>query len=195
MIAIIGYGSLLWDLGRLGPRVRGDWQRGAGPRLPLEFSSVSRRKRPGALGVGIDADVGADCATAVIAAVAASVAEARRDLAEREEMEESRIGAVEPGTGLIAARVPAIGARIADWCRGEGWDGAVWADYPPNFAEVKGTPFSIPAAFDHLRGLDDAGLLHAVPYITLAPPQTDTPLRRALAADGWWRAQIGRLMP
>ncbi|SVC10487.1 uncharacterized protein METZ01_LOCUS263341, partial [marine metagenome] len=37
-IAIIGWGSLLWDLDNLTPFVQGDWAINAGPRLPLEFS-------------------------------------------------------------------------------------------------------------------------------------------------------------
>ena len=43
-IAIIGWGSLLWDLDNLTPFVQGDWAINAGPRLPLEFSLVSRKR-------------------------------------------------------------------------------------------------------------------------------------------------------
>jgi hypothetical protein len=36
-IAIIGYGSLIWDLADLAAHVEGPWRRGAGPHLPVEF--------------------------------------------------------------------------------------------------------------------------------------------------------------
>ena len=53
--AIIGWGSLIWDLESLEPHVRGDWSMGAGPRLPMEFTRVSpKRKR--ALVVCLDAE-------------------------------------------------------------------------------------------------------------------------------------------
>lgn len=43
--AVIGFGSLIWDLDDLAPRVEGQWTLYAGPRLPLEFSLVSAKDR------------------------------------------------------------------------------------------------------------------------------------------------------
>jgi hypothetical protein len=44
-----------------------------------------------------------------------------------------------------------------------------------------------------LRCLTGDSLDEAVRYIENAPAATDTPLRRALSADDWWRAEARRL--
>jgi len=64
--AIIGWGSLIWDLDDLGPHVRGAWAMGAGPRLPMEFTRVSPKRRR-ALVVCLDPRHGVPCATNAIA--------------------------------------------------------------------------------------------------------------------------------
>ncbi|MDP6530786.1 MAG: hypothetical protein QF375_02760, partial [Arenicellales bacterium] len=51
--AIIGYGSLIWDLDNLAPYVEGEWDMYQGPHLPLEFSLISK-KRKRALALAID---------------------------------------------------------------------------------------------------------------------------------------------
>ncbi|MEM8819630.1 MAG: hypothetical protein AAGE90_08900, partial [Pseudomonadota bacterium] len=64
--AIIGWGSLIWDMDGLERHVTGDWAMSAGPALPLEFSRVSA-KRLGGLAVCIDPEHGVDCPSHVIA--------------------------------------------------------------------------------------------------------------------------------
>ncbi|MEM8597347.1 MAG: hypothetical protein AAGF76_12885, partial [Pseudomonadota bacterium] len=60
--AIIGWGSLLWDMDGLEPYVSGAWMLRAGPRLPLEFSRVSPKRLMG-LAVCIDPVEGTPCPT------------------------------------------------------------------------------------------------------------------------------------
>ena len=79
-IAIIGWGSLLWDLDNLTPFVQGDWAINAGPRLPLEFSLVSR-KRLGALALAIDEKHGAYSPSSIIHSMHSDIVEARSNLA------------------------------------------------------------------------------------------------------------------
>ena len=190
--AVLGWGSLIWDLDTLAPHVRLPWAMGAGPRLPMEFSRVSA-KRLMSLVVCLD-PAGAPCSTHAVASTRASLGEAVLDLARRERAPEHRIGGVCLASGAAQGR-EAIAAAVRDWCRKAGWTGAVWTDLLPNYAELAGEAFTIERGIGYLRTLSGESLDEAVRYIENAPSATDTPLRRRLAADPWWRAQAARLAP
>jgi hypothetical protein len=191
-IAVIGWGSLVWELGGLAARVEGDWRRGEGPVLPIEFSRVSA-KRLGALTACIDPAHGADCPTHVVRSTRTSVLRAAIDLALRERAPPLRIGLVAPARGLLQGRDGRVCTRVAAWCRETGHDAAVWTDLVPNFAEATGRPFGIEAATDYLARLDGAARRAAVGYVENAPAETDTPLRRHLARLDWWREAAAAL--
>ena len=189
--AILGWGSLIWDLDDLAPHVRGDWAMGAGPRLPMEFSRVSpKRKR--ALVVCLDPVDGVGCGTNVIASARDRIEAAVEDLARRERAPLEHIGALCRASGPVQGGKPEVAEAVRLWCEAGGWAGAVWTDLPANFAAELGEAFSIPRALAYLRTLDGAGLDEAVRYIEQAPPGTDTPLRRALGADDWWLEEARR---
>jgi hypothetical protein len=183
-VAVLGWGSLLWDLDDLAPKVEGGWLMDAGPRMPLEFSRISP-KRLLSLVVVIDPEHGDPCPTHAIPSRRATVAEAAADLAARERTGRDRIGAVCMASGL---RDGAAAGVVADWCAETGAAGAVWTDLPRNFEAETGGPFSVAAGLDYLRGLTGASAAEARRYIDGAPAATDTPLRRALADAPWWRA-------
>jgi len=187
-IRILAYGSLVWDLDDLAPHVRGDWDLGAGPSVPIEFARVSlKRKR--ALALVIEPDHGADCITHAIDSVRADIHEAAADLARRERTTDiAHIGAVCLDTGFRRSSSDRIAARVAAWCEATGARGAVWTDLPTNFLQSTGAPFSVEAAVAYLQALRGESLEEAVRYIENAPAATDTPLRRRLAADPWWRS-------
>ena len=188
-IAILGWGSLLWDLDDLAPKVAGDWRLAAGPALPLEFSRISPKRKLG-LVVCIDPDHGAPCATHAILSIRSDLDQARADLAARERAPEGLIGLTCTRTGRGHGR----GADfVAAWARAQGLAGAVWTDLPPNFAADRGEPFSLPAAESYLQSLTGDAHAEAVRYIENAPRWTDTPLRRRLAAAAWWRAAAAAL--
>lgn len=190
--AIIGWGSLIWDLETLADKIdaefgAGGWALGEGPPLPIEFSRVSR-KRPGALTLVIQSLGGdAPCATSYALSNRGEAEDAANDLAQRERAPRRLIGLWSASRG-VEAQNQAAGDEIAAWAQRLGLGGAVWTDLPCNFAESKGRPFSVEAAIAHLQALDGQQLAEAVAYIRNAPPQTDTPLRRALARNLWWRA-------
>lgn len=185
-IAIIGWGSLIWELDRLAARVEGDWQRGAGPMLPIEFSRVSK-KRLGALTACLDPVHGTDCATHVIRSTRTTVLRAAVDLALREQAAPTRIGLVAPARGLLQGRDGRVCSRVAAWCRETGHDAAVWTDLEANFETVAGRTFAPAAAAAYLAGLEGASRVMAVRYVANAPAETDTKLRRHLAGLDWWR--------
>jgi len=185
-IAILAWGSLLWDLDDLAPHVAGAWRLRGGPRLPMEFSRVSAKRLRG-LTVCLDPAAGVPCTTHAIASRRLDLHAARDDLARRERAPVSRIGwALANGVG--ESRLPAVVDAVVAWCRAGGWEGAAWTDLEPNFVEATGTHFTVTAGQEYLRALRGDSLAEAFRYIRKAPPSTRTPLRRALAADPWWRS-------
>lgn len=190
--AIIGWGSLIWDLDNLAPHVRGEWAMGHGPVLPMEFTRISPKRKLG-LVVCLDPVHGVGCTTNAIASVRGGIAEAIADLARRERAPEERIGAVCLGTGHENGSSGEIVALVAEWCGQRGLKGAVWTDLPSNFHEHRNEPFSIDRALAYLTTLTGESLDEAVRYIENAPTATDTPLRRRLAAEDWWQSEARRL--
>lgn len=187
-IAILGWGSLLWDLDDLAPKVDGNWQMGAGPRLPMEFSRISSKRKMG-LVVCLDPENGAPCPTHAIQSIRADIIETVADLAARERCTQGQIGYATPGQAR--SRLPSVAASVQDWLSETGWSGAVWTDLDPNFAAERGEAFSVARGMAYLRTLRGESWAEAHRYIAQAPAQTDTPLRRALAREDWWRAPSG----
>lgn len=189
--AVLGWGSLIWDLDNLAPHVRLPWAMSAGPRLPMEFSRISAKRRMG-LVVCLDPDAGVPCPTHALASTRSNLAGAITDLALRERAPEIRIGAVCLASGVEQGRAE-IAGTVRRWCATQGWTGAVWTDLLPNYAETTGAPFSPAAGAAYLATLTGDSLAEAVLYIENAPATTDTPLRRLLAADPWWRERAALL--
>ena len=184
-IAVIGFGSLLWDLDDLAPKVSGEWKMYEGPILPLEFSLVSR-KRHYALALVIDYGDGAPCPTCVIDSVRSEIGAAIVDLANRERMEPTNIGFVDRNTGESHSHREETRNTFWNWIEDSTYDGAVWTDGERNFEALTGRAFSLKTAQDHLRSLQGISLEEARRYIRNAPARVETPLRRALDGAPWW---------
>ena len=184
-IAVIGFGSLLWDLDDLAPKVSGEWKMYEGPILPLEFSLVSR-KRHYALALVIDYGDGAPCPTCVIDSVRSEIGAAIVDLANRERMDPTNIGFVDRNTGESHSHREETRNTLWNWIEDSNYDGAVWTDGERNFEALTGRAFSLQTAQDHLRSLQGMSLEEARRYIRNAPARVETPLRRALEGAPWW---------
>ena len=184
-IAVIGFGSLLWDLDDLAPKVSGEWKMYEGPILPLEFSLVSR-KRHYALALVIDYGDGAPCPTCVIDSVRSKIGAAIVDLANRERMDPTNIGFVDRNTGESHSHREETRNTLWNWIEDSNYDGAVWTDGERNFEALTGRAFSLQTAQDHLRSLQGIPLEEARRYIRNAPARVETPLRRALEDSPWW---------
>lgn len=186
-IAVIGWGSLIWDLDNLAPFVTGEWMMGAGPSLPFEFTRVSPKRKMG-LAVCLDYVNGDPCPTNAILSKTADIDQAAEELRSRERAKIiDYIGMIHPTTGARRSSIPEVADIFEDWCRKTGATGAVWTDLGGNFEEDRGAPFSVPSGIAYLKTLQGESLIEAVRYIEYAPAATDTPLRRALTKDGWWR--------
>lgn len=184
-IAVIGWGSLIWDLENLTPHTVGDWLMTAGPRLPMEFSRISPKRKMG-LVVCLDPEHGVECATHIIQSTRSSVTEAIEDLAARERAPLDLIGAVDVA-GLARGRMPEVCNAVRNWCQTQGWDGAVWTDLEPNFHDYTGRLFTLDAGLGYIKTLSGENLREAYSYIENAPEQTQTPMRSLLRGDPWWQ--------
>jgi hypothetical protein len=182
-IAIIGWGSLLWDLDDLEPHVTGDWYVDQGPTLPIEFALVSH-KRNRALAAVIDHSVGEHVTASVIESSKDSLPEALVDLARRERCDEQHIGAVHRANGFTRAKLRQTLALVEEWLHTTHYDGAVWTDIETNFEVHTGEPFTVSTAVDYLKNLSGESLREAKRYIENAP--VSTPLRRRLQDEDWW---------
>ena len=181
-IAIIGYGSLIWDLENLAPFVTGKWQLGLGPAMPVEFSRVSP-KRQQALVLVIDESLDHQCKTSFIASTRNDLAQAVVDLAARERCDTDMIGFV---GGAGKSYRPLESARM--WLNSSAFDAVIWTTLPGNFSDEVKQPFTHQNGRDYLKTLSGAALKEAWRYIEFAPEITDTPFRRYLRNDAFWQS-------
>ena len=180
-IAILAWGSLLWDGGREFDDQHGPWQYD-GPELNLEFSRVSKT-RLGALTLVIDENHG------VLTTVAWCVS-TRRHLEDAVSDLRCREGTADRYIGRIVVNDTSRGSApdtILIWAKGKNLDAVVWTSLRSNFAEKTGEPsFSVKAAIDYMKTLSPAGKAKAAEYVWRAPEFVQTPLRLALQQEPWF---------
>jgi hypothetical protein len=187
-IALLGWGSLIWDHGSGFDTKIGPWE-SEGPVLPVEFSRISSTRK-GALVLVIDRDIG----TAVNVLYALSVRDdpddALADLRDREKTKMKYIGFVDLVTDDQRGRDPEAVAAIKAWAAQQGLDFVAWTDLASNFLKKKDVAFSHEAGLKHLKSLSQAGLREAVKYIVKAPAQVDTSFRQWLQTVAWWQKKV-----
>lgn len=193
-IAILGWGSLIWDDGwPIFDSQHDAWQKD-GPALPLEFSRISS-SRHGALTLVIDDQNGVPCKVMYALSRRKQVADAIADLRDREGTTMRNIGFWFRADHTKKGE-PTIPDSIVPWAEEKQIDVVVWTGLPSNFAEKnyfrKGEPFSINAALAHLQMITPQGKAAAATYIWRAPDLVRTPLRTRLQAEPWFSAQTGR---
>lgn len=181
-IVVLGWGSLLWD--RQFPEFDASiapWLND-GPGLPLEFTRISE-SRAGALTLVIDQTHGVVCGTACAVSSRSTLREAAEDLRVREGTIQSRIGTLDVEVARTD-RLSSVSQIILDWAAPRRIRGVVWTALHSNFEEKRNAPFSVAEGMKYLATLPAPSLARAQEYINLAPPEIDTPLRRALQRRG-----------
>lgn len=177
-IAILGWGSLIWDKRTL--RIAGDWQTG-GPILPIEFSRISSDRR---LTLVIDPQNGVPVPSLFARSEFANLNDAIANLRERENTSSEKIGYVNlvNHTERDYARTHHSAAcdAIKLWARAHDWQAVIWTALISNFAAKQNTPFAVAAAVDYIAGLSGPGKATALEYIQRAREEIDTPVRRLL---------------
>jgi hypothetical protein len=178
-IAILGWGSLIWEEGCLARHLKGKWKYG-GPELPLEFSRKSD-SRQGALTLVIDSEHGQANSTFFVTSSRRTLEKARLDLQQREKVPSvSSIGYTDLTSGGAMSSGKEVIEAIRQWAGKKGYDAVIWAALESNCDN-----FTLERAVKYLQELPPKGKKKAKEYIGNAPPEIDTPLRRALSEVQW----------
>jgi hypothetical protein len=177
-IAILGWGSLIWDprdLPHYGP-----WKTG-GPTLPIEFSRVSS---DGRLTLVIDSS-GSQIPTRFALSPRVDISDAVEDIRRREDTIRKRVGFLIAATGANSrqefAQQVDVNEIIGRWCVAQQIDACVWTALCSNFREELGVEFSPDQAVAYVEKLGKTARKKALKYIRNAPPEVDTPLRRKVS--------------
>jgi L-arabinose isomerase len=183
-IAILGWGSLLWDNRPEFDQWHEPWQYD-GPTLKLEFSRISE-SRLNALTLVIDEANGAPTCVAWCLSKRTNPGDGVCDLRCREGTTLRNIGRIDVAQQAKSRDHAAVQDAIACWAREKCLDAVVWTALESNFQQKTGQQFSVGAALRHLKGLTAEGKAMAAEYVWRAPDFVRTPLRTALEGEPWF---------
>ena len=179
-IAILGWGSLIWDPRNL--KTEGLWN-SDGPDLPIEFARISssskltlvlHQKAENIQTLWIkSSNKDIDCAIA--------------NLQDREGTLRSKIGFVSIPDGTSNCQViPEFLDRISTWTEEKKLDATIWTDLPSNFEEKTCKDFSDDNVVIYLRDLNEDNLKKAEEYIRRTPRQVITKIRIRVEKEFGW---------
>jgi len=210
-IAILGWGSLVWNPGDLA--ISHDGWHSDGPLLPIEFARISGHgNAPPRLTLVLRADA-EYVQTQWAQSSHEELARAIDNLAAREKTVEAKIGYLKSGSDsmgdrsrltalagsdIAATEGTATAANVLDridwWREQQGLDAVIWTDLGSNFEERHGS-LSRQNVVAYLRSLSARGFA-AEEYVRRAPRQTRTKIRRLLEHDlGWLPTPASRIGP
>lgn len=185
-IAILGWGSLLWDKEN---SVEFDQWRNSwgydGPILKLEFSRISE-SHLGALTLVIDDEHGNPVTVAWCLSKRTRLEDAVCDLRCREGTTVGNIGRLDLASLADRSNNDTAENSILTWARLKKLDAVVWTALQSNFKKKTNEPFSVAAAVSHLKGLGSDGKAKAAEYVWRAPDFVKTRLRTALQKEPWF---------
>lgn len=184
-IAILGWGSLLWDERPEFGDHHTPWEFD-GPELKIEFSRVSRT-RGGALTLVIDPSNGAVCRVAHARSKRREPEDAICDLRSREGTTRSNIAFYFADGSRSQSKDPATLTAVQAWAAAKTIDVVVWTDLTSNFDKVCGRSFTVENALSHVGTLDVQAKSGAAAYVWRAPEFVVTPLRTALQSQPWFK--------
>ena len=179
-IAVIGWGSLIWNPESL--RLASPWFKD-GPCVPVEFA---RQSNDGRLTLVVHGDKRVQTLWAELPET--DIDAARQVLGWRE-------GCVKRSNNTLLSRhigwwTPDGRSKdldypfghdidIEDWANSKGLAGAVWTALPPKFLDTRGRAPSQTQAIEYLASLKGPARDLAFEYIRKAPKQIQTPYREA----------------
>ena len=190
-IAVLAWGSLIWDRRELAIATEFE---PIGPHIALEFTRISR---DGRLTLVLDEACGSSCGVYAALSAFDCLEAALENLWGREGSQgellpkdvrtHGRVGWVDVVSDKHSQksmeRHPKAVDAIKCWAKANAYDAVIWTALASNFHEKDkaGKAFSVDAALHYLAGLDNRlSFAVALNYIWSAPPEVDTPLRRAV---------------
>lgn len=188
-IAVLGWGSLIWDPRDL--RIKGEWN-SDGPYLPVEFARISSHgKSDETLTLVIFPESGR---VQVLWAWmdTEDLDEAIENLRQRERRTpRSNIGYLIPSSDELHSRFGGeITGEIRDWARQKkNVEAVIWTDLPTNFQEITGNEFNKENVLQYLEKLPGEKKRRSEEYIRKAPPQIKTEIRRFIEEKLGWTSR------
>jgi len=186
-IAILGWGSLLWNPGNL--KNERKWH-SDGPWLPIEFARTSnleeKKDRRPYLSLVIYAHAGL-VRTYWDMSLLTEMADACLDLQKREGCSIDEIACLPKGTTAWSSATPGLEGRIQEWLDSHrsAVDAVIWTNLGWKFAGA--SRFTAEDGMKWLRSLREARKHDTCEeYIRKAPSQTDTCLRRQAREEFEW---------
>ena len=188
LIAVIGWGSLIWCPGCL--RIKIPWH-GDGPALPIEFARISDDKRltlvlhPGSV----------DQVTYWAVSELETLEDARENLRIREGTSSKCIHSL-TSDGQTEGEIDlTVAASIREWLAGrKGIQAVVWTGLLSNWPQKRNNKqFTTEDAVAYVRELeserDQANTAYnrAREYVTNTPPQIQTPVRKIIGQRKGWK--------
>lgn len=183
-IAVLGWGSLIWDPRNL--HTTGEWL-GDGPQLPIEFARVSDNKRltlvlfPSAEKVQVlwnYMDTGD---------LKEAIENLRKREVKRKATKAGYIGFAEIDNGSYRCNViPDIISNIKQWAKEKSINAVIWTDLPSNFKEKTKQEFTDNNVIKYLENLPPEAKEKAKEYIKRTPPQVQTRMRKVIGERLGW---------
>jgi hypothetical protein len=183
-IAIIGWGSLIWERRDDFEKCIGTWEED-GPILPIEFSRISD-SRNGALTLVIDPDNGSQVRTKYTLSKRKYPEDATCDLRTREGTVMRYIGLIDLEKDIYRGHWSFVIDKIKLWANEKQLRAVVWTDLPSNYTEKTQKVFEPGNAIEYLKNLNDEGQKSAKEYIRKALSEVRTPLRIKVSQDQWF---------
>jgi hypothetical protein len=178
-IAVLGWGSLVWD-----PRtlpIRRQWF-ADGPLVRVEFLRESADRR-----VTLVLDPEAPAVRSLWAIMdTTDLNDAREQLKRREGCPRSDT----IGYWRSNDAVPSSILDLPKWAECRGIDAVIWTELPSKWGGKDGVRPTVELVMKHLQGLRGAERDEAERYLRRAPRQIDTPYRRRIEAELQWTASV-----
>ena len=170
-IAILGWGSLIWDRRNL--QIKNNWKED-GPFLPIEFARISMDGRLTLVLYHPAQEVQSFWAYSAFQ----KLDYAKENLRTRENTNPGKIGYISiKDERYNCQAAPDVLSNIRDWANESGLDAVIWTDLKSNFVRKTETDFTKENAIAYLCNLSREKLENAETYIRRAPKQISTKMR------------------
>jgi len=179
-IAVLGWGSLIWDSRNL--QSDGKWNTN-GPFLPIEFARISDNSR-----LTLIIKQNANPVQVLWSYLAIDNLDlARENLKERERTTNiNRIGFINLIDNSMSSRYDGISEIISEWASEKEIDAVIWTDLGVRFKDKIHKDLNIENIIDYLTNLSEKEQSLAKEYIVNTPEQIRTEYRKGIEQNLNW---------